>query len=79
MTGKHCCGDKKKNGTADTMVGQKSGPALAGPAAPATTALHRYTRYTKGCKVGGALKDAGSWLPLGVIKLTIFVCRNWLQ
>ena len=21
---------------------------------------HRYTRYTKGCKVGGALKDAGS-------------------
>ena len=40
---------------------------------------HRYTRYTKGCKVGGALKDAGSWLPLGVIKLTIFVCRNWLQ
>ena len=35
---KHCCGDRK-SGTADTMVGQKSGPALAGPAAPATTAL----------------------------------------
>ena len=30
----------EKSGTADTMVGQKSGPALAGPAAPATTALH---------------------------------------
>ena len=29
----------EKRGTADTMVGQKSGPALAGPAAPATTAL----------------------------------------
>ena len=29
----------EKSGTADTMVGQKSGPALAGPAAPATTAL----------------------------------------
>ena len=27
----------EKRGTADTMVGQKSGPALAGPAAPATT------------------------------------------
>ena len=40
---------------------------------------HRYTRYTKGCKVGGALKDAGSWLLSGVIKLTIFVCHNWLQ
>ena len=39
----------------------------------------RYTKYTKSCKVGGALKDAGSWLPLGVIKLTIFVCHNWLQ
>ena len=37
-TGKHCCGDRK-SGTADTMVGQKSGPALAGPAAPAMTAL----------------------------------------
>ena len=31
----------KQSGTADTMVGQKSGPALAGPAAPATTALCR--------------------------------------
>ena len=30
----------KKNGTADSMLGQKSGTALAGPAAPATTALH---------------------------------------
>ena len=40
---------------------------------------HRYTRYTKGCKVGGALKDAGSWLLSGVIKLAIFVCHNWLQ
>ena len=40
---------------------------------------HRYTRYTKGCKVGGALKDAGSWLLSGVIKLIIFVCHNWLQ
>ena len=29
----------EKSGTANTMVGQKSGPALAGPAAPATTAL----------------------------------------
>ena len=29
----------EKSGTADTMVGQKSGPALTGPAAPATTAL----------------------------------------
>ena len=29
----------EKRGTADTMVGLKSGPALAGPAAPATTAL----------------------------------------
>ena len=29
----------EKSGTADTMVGQKSGPALAGPAAPVTTAL----------------------------------------
>ena len=29
----------EKSGTADTMVGQKSGTALAGPAAPATTAL----------------------------------------
>ena len=29
----------EKSGTADTMVSQKSGPALAGPAAPATTAL----------------------------------------
>ena len=29
----------EKRGTADTMVGQKSGPALAGPAAQATTAL----------------------------------------
>ena len=29
----------EKSGSADTMVGQKSGPALAGPAAPATTAL----------------------------------------
>ena len=29
----------EKSGTADNMVGQKSGPALAGPAAPATTAL----------------------------------------
>ena len=29
----------EKSGTADTMVGQKSGPALAVPAAPATTAL----------------------------------------
>ena len=29
----------KKNGTAYGMLGQKSGPALAGPAAPATTAL----------------------------------------
>ena len=29
----------EKRGTADTMVGPKSGPALAGPAAPATTAL----------------------------------------
>ena len=35
---RHCCGDRKKSDTADTMVGQKSGPALAGPAAPATTA-----------------------------------------
>ena len=31
----------EKSGTADTMVSQKSGPALAGPAAPATTALKR--------------------------------------
>ena len=40
-TCKHCCGDQK-SGTADTMVSQKSGPALAGPAGPAaplTTAL----------------------------------------
>ena len=29
----------EKIGMADTMVGQKSGPALAGPAAAATTAL----------------------------------------
>ena len=29
----------EKSGMADTMVSQKSGPALAGPAAPATTAL----------------------------------------
>ena len=29
----------EKCGTADTMVGQKCGPALAGHAAPATTAL----------------------------------------
>ena len=29
----------EKSGTADTMVGQKSGPVLAGPAAQATTAL----------------------------------------
>ena len=29
----------EKSGTADTMVGQKSGLALTGPAAPATTAL----------------------------------------
>ena len=35
----------EKSGTADTMGGQKSGPALAGPAAPATTAL-RPTRQT---------------------------------
>ena len=33
----------EKRGTAETMVGQKSGPALAGPAAPATTALHCLT------------------------------------
>ena len=38
-TCKHCCGDRKKSGSADTMVGQKSGPALAGPAVPAMTAL----------------------------------------
>ena len=38
-TCKHCCGDRKKSGMADTMVGQHSGPALAGPAAPAMTAL----------------------------------------
>ena len=38
-TSKKCCGDRKKSGTAKTMVGQKSGTALAGPAAPATTAL----------------------------------------
>ena len=31
--------EKRGTCTADTMVGQKSGPALAGPAAPATTAL----------------------------------------
>ena len=37
-TCKHICGDRK-SGMADTMVDQKSGPALAGPAAPATTAL----------------------------------------
>ena len=41
----------EKRGTADTMVGQKSGPALAGPAAPATTALcnscgYSYMEYT---------------------------------
>ena len=30
---------RSKNGTADSMLGQKSGTALAGPAAPATTAL----------------------------------------
>ena len=29
----------EKSGMADTMVGQKSGPALTGPAAPVTTAL----------------------------------------
>ena len=29
----------EKNGRADSMLGQKSGPALAGPAASATTAL----------------------------------------
>ena len=29
----------EESGTADSMVSQKSGPALAGPAAPATTAL----------------------------------------
>ena len=33
----------EKRGTADTMVGQKSGPALAGPAAPATTALLKWS------------------------------------
>ena len=33
----------EKRGTADTMVGQKSGPALAGPAAPATTALNDHS------------------------------------
>ena len=27
-----------KNGTTDSMLGQKSSPALAGPAAPMTTA-----------------------------------------
>ena len=30
----------------DTMVGQKSGPALAGPAAPATTALKKKLNNT---------------------------------
>ena len=30
---------RSKNGTADSMLGKKSGTALAGPAAPATTAL----------------------------------------
>ena len=29
----------KRSGTANIMVGKKSGTALAGPAAPATTAL----------------------------------------
>ena len=29
----------EKSDTADIIVGQKSGPALAGPAGPATTAL----------------------------------------
>ena len=33
---------RSKNGTADSMLDQKSGPALAGPAAPATTALMEY-------------------------------------
>ena len=38
-TGKHCCGDRKK--WYGGYHGQpKSGPALAGPAAPATTALN---------------------------------------
>ena len=32
----------EKSGTADTVVGQKSSPALAGPAAPAATALKWY-------------------------------------
>ena len=40
----------EKSGTADTMVSQISGPALAGPAAPATTALiqqqaNKYIKY----------------------------------
>ena len=35
----------EKSGTADTMVGQKCGPALAGPAAPATTALYDVTLF----------------------------------
>ena len=30
---------EKKSGTAKSMIGQKSGPALAGPAGPPTTAL----------------------------------------
>ena len=30
----------KKSGTAESMLGQKSGPALAGPAGPPTTAMN---------------------------------------
>ena len=34
----------KKNGTADTMLGQISGPALAGPAASMTALIPFYYR-----------------------------------
>ena len=48
-TGKHICGDRK-SGMADTMVDQKSGPALAGPAAPVTTALSPYSHKARRCE-----------------------------
>ena len=35
----------EKRGRAETMVSQKSGPAFAGPAAPATTALLRFATF----------------------------------
>ena len=34
---------RQKSDTADSIFGQKSGPALAGPAGPATTALHVFS------------------------------------